>query len=141
MQIIMMDDLDLFAPTPAVSTHGGARQGAGRKPPGYKKAAEQIEFDKARARNEAAKAELNELKVKVELGQYLPKAMVVQLVTTAYATLAQSMRSIPDDLERKIGLDPTACESIANYIDAALGDIAERFEKLAGGGNDDISAA
>lgn len=112
--------------------HGGARQGSGRKPGGYQKSQEVKDYDKAKARNEAAKAELNELELRIKSGQYLPRTVVIELVATAYAALTQTLRSVPDNLERTKGLPPEICDAIGVSIDEALADIANQFKMLSG---------
>lgn len=126
-----MDEDDLFAPTTSPG-RGGYREGSGRKPAGYVKSQAIKDLEEQKARNEAAKAGLNELELKAKLGEYVPRAMVVQLVATAYATLAQTLRSVPDNLERTHGLQPDICEAVGGAIDSALNDIAEQFKMLSG---------
>ena len=146
-----LDSIDLFSDSSPKSTrggyrpgagrkpsinHGGAREGAGRKPAGYEPPPEKIDYDKAKARSEAAKADLAELEYKVKSKQYVDRATVVQVNTTAYATIAQTLRSIPDNLERK-GVTPETCEMIGVHIDDALNDLAIQFEALAKQGEDE----
>lgn len=135
-----LDSIDLFAPSPHGGArpgagrkpsiaHGGSREGAGRKGPGYTPPPEKVDYDKAKARSEAAKADLAELEYKIKSGQYVDRAQVVQVTTTAYASVAQGLRSVPDNLERG-GVAPEVCEKIGVYIDEVLNDLAEQFEKL-----------
>lgn len=104
--------------------------GAGRKPAGYMPPAERIDYDAARARNEAAKAALNELELKVKTGEYVARAEVRQATATALATLAQTLRSVPDNLERKKGIGPEVASEVAIQIDNALNEVASAFEVL-----------
>lgn len=112
-----------------VPRHGGARAGAGRKPSGYAL----TDFDQARARNEAAKASMNELKLEVERGRLVPREAVRQASAVALAVLAQSLRSMPDNLERTLSLKPEVVEAISVQVDAALTELARAFEAMAGG--------
>ena len=64
-------------------------------------------------------------------GQYVDRAVVVQVVSTAYAAIAQTMRSIPDNLERK-GVAPDVCEMVGYHIDDTLNDLADQFKMLSG---------
>lgn len=112
--------------------HGGARAGAGRKPPGYQKPAESVAFDKARARNEEAKAALNELELKVKTGEYVARVAVQQASATVIATFAQTLRSIGDNLERK-GVSTAVCQQVEQVIDEALASLASDLEMMSGG--------
>lgn len=104
--------------------------GGGRKPAGYTMPAERLEYEAARARNEAAKARLNELELARLRGEYVLRADVQQATATAWATAAQSLRSIPDNLERRLGVAPEVAGQIAEAIDAALDAVATKFEEM-----------
>ena len=54
-------------------------------------------------------------------------------MATAYSAIAQTLRSIPDNLERKINLDPTVAEEVGRVIDEALADLSNEMELLGGG--------
>ena len=47
---------------------GGARPGAGRKPADYVPSEDRLDYEAARARNESAKADLNELELAIKRG-------------------------------------------------------------------------
>lgn len=115
---------------------GGARPGAGRKtrrlraqrrPPRRHEA--------ARARNESAKADLNGLDLAIKRGEYVPRAEVQAATATALSALSQTLRSVPDNLERTLGLSPDIAQEVGRQIDAALDDMATRFEEPDGAGN------
>lgn len=110
--------------------HGGFRRGAGRKPAGYQPPPEKVDIDVAKARNEAAKADLNELELRIKSGEYVDRAAVREATATALASMAQTLRSVPDDLERRLGIDPSLAEEIGNRIDAALNTLADKLEAL-----------
>lgn len=122
-----MDD-DEFTEVFEIPMHGGARQNAGRKPAGVKKADEVIEFDKARARNEAAKAGLNELKLKIDSKEYLSRTAFREASATLLAELAQALRSLPDTLERRHALPANIVLEIEKTIDEALATVASGLE-------------
>lgn len=122
------DDFNLGSFT-VTSTRGGARPGAGRKPAGYVKPDEVVSFDKAKARKETALADLHELEFKVKSGQYVSRASVKQASATALAHLAQSIRSIPDTLERK-GVPVATCALIEEVITATLAEAGKSLAKL-----------
>lgn len=112
--------------------HGGAREGAGRKPSTYQKPTEVVDFEKARARNEKAKADLNELEVKIKSGEYVARAAVQQAAATMLASIAQTLRSIPDTLERRVNLSPDTAELVGVEIDAILEGLGDELRMLAG---------
>jgi phage terminase Nu1 subunit (DNA packaging protein) len=110
--------------------HGGARPGAGGKPAGYVKPQERIDLEREKARNEKAKADLNELELKVKTGQFVSRDAVREATATALSTLAQTLRSVPDNLERKLGVAPDVATEVGNQIDNALSDVATAFEEI-----------
>lgn len=106
------------------------RKPIGRPSAGYVKAAEVKDYDIAKARNELAKAELNELEVKIKTGEYGSRIAYRQAAATALASLAQTLRSVPDNLERRLGVSPEIAQEVGNQIDAALDDLASEFEMM-----------
>ena len=110
-----------------VPGHGGARRGSGRKRGG---AEAFTQYAEARARHETAKANLAELEFRIKSGLDLERARVQQAAATAFATIAQTLRGIPDRLERTMGIDPATAEAIGKVIDSAMSDVALRLEKL-----------
>ncbi len=112
---------------------GGYREGAGRKPEGYEHPEGRIEFEKERAEHERVKKEQRELALEITRGNYLPREAQRQAAATALAVLTQSLRSIPDNLERQMALQPEVVEAIAVQIDAALSECAAAFQAMSGG--------
>lgn len=104
--------------------------GAGRKPANYVVPEERLDYEAARARNESAKADLNELEFQVKLGTYVLRSEVQAATATALAALSQTLRAVPDNLERKLGVSPDVALEVGYLIDAALNDVANRFEEL-----------
>ena len=109
---------------------GGARPGAGRKPADYVPSEDRLDYEAARARNESAKADLNELELAIKRGEYVPRAEVQAATATALSALSQTLRSVPDNLERTLGITPELAQEVGVQIDAALDDVANRFEEL-----------
>ena len=109
---------------------GGARPGAGRKPADYVPSDDRLDYEAARARNESAKADLNELDLAIKRGEYVPRAEVQAATATALSALSQTLRSVPDNLERTLGLSPDIAQEVGRQIDAALDDMATRSEEL-----------
>jgi phage terminase Nu1 subunit (DNA packaging protein) len=114
------------------SMRGGARPGAGRKPAGYEQPQERIDYERERARNEKAKADLNELEFKVKSNEYVPREAVQQAAATMLALVAQTLRSIPDTLERRINTSPEITEVIGIEIDNILEGLGDELRMLAG---------
>lgn len=112
---------------------GGARKGAGRKPADYVPSADRQDFDAARARNESAKADLNELELAIKRGEYVLRSAVQEATATALSALSQTLRSVPDNIERKLGVAPEVAQEVGYLIDAALNDVAGKFEELGQG--------
>lgn len=102
------------------------------KPPSENSNDSYVEYSKARARSEAAKADLAELDYKVKSAQYVSRAAVKQACATAFSTIAQVVRSIPDYLERSAGITPAAAQAASLTCDAALLDLSNALEMLSG---------
>lgn len=107
------------------SGRGGARLGAGRKPDGFEKPQVAKDFDTAKARKETSLANMHELNYQIKSGEYVARAAVREVTATLLANLAQSLRGIPDNLERKFHLSPEIAESVEKVIDATLADVAD----------------
>ena len=121
-----------------ITGRGGYRPNSGRKKKEVEEEADYVSFTKAKARNESAKADLAELEYKIKTGQYVSRIAVQQASATAFATIAQSLRSIPDNLERKLGLAPEVAAEVGVLIDAALDDLSNELEVMAGGEPTDV---
>lgn len=94
-------------------------------------------YAEARARREAAAADKEEVLAKkavldyeVQQGNFLPRDAIISATARAYATLAQGIRSIPDALERRLGLDPAVCVKIGELQDEALAGLHIELEKM-----------
>lgn len=131
----MITDIEILDPIAPgnMNGHGGARAGAGRKSKDYVKPQEVVDFEKARARHEAAKADKAELDFKIQSGEYISRTAVVQATATAYAAVAQALRSLPDHLERRLAVAPEIAEEVSRVIDDSLNELANTFETMGGG--------
>lgn len=103
---------------------------SGRRPRDEETSNAMAELDEQRARHEKIKADEREIKLAVYEGQYLPRVAQQQAAATALAVLTQSMRSIPDNLERTLSLEPRVVEAIAVGIDQALSEVAAAFKTM-----------
>ena len=118
---------------PLNTGYGGARTGAGRPAgTGYTKSDDQKDLDKAKARHESIKADLAELNLREKTGELVSREGVKQGSATALQTLSQGLRSIPDNLERKLNVSPALSEAVAREIDVALNELADAFAMLTG---------
>lgn len=113
--------------------HGGFRKGAGRKSDDFVAPEEKVDYDKARARHETAKADKAELDFKIQSGEYVPRAAYRQAAATLIATFAQTIRSVPDNMERRHGLAPEIAEAIGADLDKAMQTLAEGLQMLCEG--------
>lgn len=75
-------------------------------------------------------AELKRLEFDRRRGELVERADVRQASATAFATIAQSLRGIPDSLERRLGLAPEVAEEIGTLIDESLSALADELEKM-----------
>ena len=107
------------------SGRGGARAGAGRPMGGTEKPQSAKDFDTAKARKEISLADMHELNFKIKSGEYVSRGAVREASATLLSNLSQSLRGIPDNLERKFHLAPDVAEEIEKVINASLADISE----------------
>jgi hypothetical protein len=116
------------------AAHAAARRAPGRPPkqPGDPltprlTANETYAFE--RARHEKIKCDQRALKLKIESGEYIPREAVRRASAALLAQLAQAMRSLPDNLERR-GLASDWCERIEGVIDDVLDELAEGLRRM-----------
>ena len=69
---------------------------------------------------------------RIKEGEYVKREAVREACATAFASIAQTLRSIPDLLERREGVAPETCETVSKTIDDALNNLAEEFELFGG---------
>jgi hypothetical protein len=145
-------ELDPDGTVRPTSARGGKREGAGR-PKGYSpKAREQLEsgevdpessdipeatriaFRKAKAVADKEEALANQawLKFQIDSKEYLPRTAFREAAATLLAELAQGLRSLPDELERKCSLTPDVLVLIEHAIDDRLSAVAAGLEMFTG---------
>ena len=115
-----------------IERRGGARPGTGPKPDGYVKSEDLQLLDKARARKEAALADKHELDFRIQKGEYVPRSAFREASATLLANLAQTLRSIPDMLERKHGMSHEQAQAVEADIEAGLAEVRAGLLKLCG---------
>jgi hypothetical protein len=72
-------------------------------------------------RKALADAKLREHTLAIKSGEYLPRDAYRSATAEAYARCASSIRSIPDNLEHRLGLTPEQAEFAEEVIDRILG--------------------
>lgn len=87
-------------------------------------------FAGAKARKEAAQAATAELNFRIKAGMYLPRDSVRSSVATAFQVVVQTLRSIPDNLERRFGIQPEVASDIGAAIDEAMGELSMALEQI-----------
>lgn len=125
---------DLFAePRIPDGKNGGARPGAGRKKGTKITEAAKTDYEKynaAKAEKEIWLAQKAEHDFKVMSGEYVPREDVRRASATAFAAISQTLRAIPDNLERRLGLAPEVAEEVSRLIDDAMGALAADLEAM-----------
>ena len=71
-------------------------------------------------RKALADANLREHTLMIKNGSYLPREAFKNAVAVTYATCAQSILSLPDNLERRLGLTPEQSEVAEAVVDQIL---------------------
>ena len=112
-----------------VDGRGGAREGAGGKPGGYVKPERIIDFELAKARKESALADMHELQYRIKSSEYIPRDSVRQASATILSTVAQTLRSVGDNLERQ-GVQADVCERVDKILADTLADAARGLKML-----------
>lgn len=81
-------------------------------------------------RRALADAKLRELELEKRRGALLPREDVQQASAQAFQLVAQSIRAIPDNLERQAGLSPEQAAEAEHVIDSISEQLADDLEKL-----------
>lgn len=126
-------DTDLFEePFVPGGKRGGKRPGAGGKKgvPRSETADTYTVYAKARAEKETALARREELKFELESGSVVSRDDVRRATATAYSVITQTLRAIPDNIERRLGLAPEVIEEISRQIDDAMEVLSEDLAKM-----------
>lgn len=124
--------------------HGGARRGSGRKAKAKVEAAVSAaadsgveSYDVSRARKEQALADKESVFAKkaaldyeIQSQNFIPRESVIRATATAYATIAQAMRSLPDMMERRLGIDPALAEELGVAVDELLDDLSKTLDGI-----------
>ena len=126
----------------AIDPKAGFRPGSGRKKKEVTDAVDAaiaadgtyMDYATARARKETASALMGELEYKVKNGEYASRVSVQNAVASAMAAISQTLRSIPDNIERKLGVSPELAQEVGFQIDEAMDSLADELERMANDG-------
>jgi len=91
----------------------------------YSSAEAKLQKERASAHKEFVLAKSHELEFLARSGEYLPRAAFREATATLLATLAQRLRSLPDELERRCPLSPEVLERIEQVVDEVLANAAD----------------
>lgn len=147
---VITDDTGQSAPTIPFG-HGGARPGSGPKPgapgPGRKRVGgaagddAYLRYSLARAKHEEAKAALATLAVQREKAEYqerIGRLVEAERARDAFSDVvkhfARILDTLPDLLERDVGLRPRQVEAVRRLGDDLRRKAADYLEGLRGGG-------
>lgn len=75
-------------------------------------------------------AEKKKIEVAAAKRDLIPAGEVERVISTAFAALAQDIRAIPDDLERRHGLTPATAELVERGLFEALAGLSDRLSSL-----------
>lgn len=75
-------------------------------------------------------AALKQLEYDKRRGALVERSDVRQASATAFSTIAQALRGIPDNLERRLGIAPEVAEEIGLLIDEALAALADELQAM-----------
>lgn len=111
--------------------HGGRRAGAGRPAGSRSDPAVLRQYRAARSRNEAAKADLAELRLREMRGAYVDRRAVIAAAATSHDLLAHALRQVATRLSVQ-GLPQWACAEVQRMIEAELVGVAAAYSAMAG---------
>lgn len=123
---------------PAIPVNGGRREGSGRKKKEVIAAVTAaiavdgtyLDYATARAKKETSAARMAELDYKVKNAEYVSRVAVQQAVASAMSAISQTLRSIPDNLERIMGVSPAVAQEVGVQIDSAMDTLADELERM-----------
>ena len=126
--------------TPA--TNGGVRPGSGRKGVVIEAAVkarvdaegDYLDYAVAKAQKETYHARMAELDFNVKSGKFVSRDAVRSACAASFAAIAQTLRSIPDNLERRLGVSPEVAQEVGNLIDDSMDELALELERMSNDG-------
>lgn len=124
---------------PIPAGHGGKRKGSGRKPKAAspEQPAIEIDYNQARARREAALAQLAEIELATKRGELIPADQVEMAWSSIVSVMPQRLLSLPSRLAAVVPGHSTHQETEA----AAMMLVRECLTDLASAGEDGMRLA
>ena len=89
-----------------------------------------VDHKRAQADHERLKIEERQFELEVRRRLHVEVAAVQQAAATAMAALAQTMRSLPDLLERRCGLPPEGVRLVGQTVDEVLASAAASLQAM-----------
>lgn len=89
-----------------------------------------VAHKQAQADHERLKIEEREFDLEIRKGLHVEVAAVEQATATALAAMAQTLRSLPDLLERRCGLQPAAVRLVGQVVDEVLASTAASLQAM-----------
>lgn len=111
--------------------HGGRRAGAGRPKGSRTDSAVASKYRAARAQNEAAKADLAQLKLRELRSAYVDRAAVIQAAAVAHDLLSHALQPLASTLAEQ-GIPPWACTMVRQAVEVELSSVSAAFADVAG---------
>lgn len=123
--------METAANTSVVGQRGGKREGAGRKPKSDGSSGDPyVLLAKAKAKHEIYRANIAELDFRKRSGELLERSDVEVASARLHSFLAQALRNMPDDLERRCGLSAEHVQFVQDYIDSLTSDIGAKLNEF-----------
>lgn len=91
-----------------------------------------VDQEAARARKWTAEASIRELELEEKQGSLISRDKVKDATVVILATLAQTLNSLPDQLERRCGLTPKQADEAQKAISQALASASAAMKGLSG---------
>jgi len=84
----------------------------------------------AKAKREVFRAQLSEIEYKQKTAELYERGEVLRVIRTAIAVFAEQMRSLPDKLERSVGLTPSQAELAEVEVDNQLEELQNKIMQV-----------
>jgi phage terminase Nu1 subunit (DNA packaging protein) len=75
-------------------------------------------------------SEIKRRDLQVRDGELIPASDLELCIATAFAAIAQGVRAIPDNLERRIGCGADVAETVGQILDEEMSALADRLAQL-----------
>lgn len=75
--------------------------------------------------------EVKKRDLQVKDRELIPAAEVERVIATAFAAIASDIRAIPDNLERRHGIESSVAEQVEEALHEAMDAMADRLSKMA----------